>query len=47
MSKKIKEDSDKNLLDVVEYAKTIDVTPERIAKNSKYIGDNNGGLIIL
>lgn len=47
MSKKIREDSDKNLLDVVEYAKTIDVTPERIEINSKYIDDNNGGKIIL
>lgn len=47
MSKKIKEDPDKNLLEALEYAKTIEVTPERIAKNSKYIGDNNGGLIIL
>lgn len=47
MSKNSKEDADKNLLEVLEYAKTIKVTPERIARNSKYIDDNNGGVIIL
>ena len=45
MSKK--EDTNWNLIQVLQYASQIKVTPEKIESNARYISDNNGGSIIL
>lgn len=41
------DDANRNLIQVLEEARKIKVTPENKEKNSKYIDDNNGSLVVL